>query len=180
MNHVTALKKLIERNVSFVQKKGTTAYSRETDDIINALLQFVADTETDKNKTKNIETNRDTCFELFGIPDEFKSIDNEFLSRYLKFDVVDGFLIENNFAQSFEITPGYILAKYKNITQQIDYEFELYHNAKENGLINPENYNRWQDVFPEWYKWFKSDYSYAEVKQDLKQKMYYHYERTTR
>lgn len=40
MTTETAIQRLIQRNRNFVSKHGTSPYSRETDEIINALLQF--------------------------------------------------------------------------------------------------------------------------------------------
>lgn len=40
MTTETAIQRLIQRNRNFVSKHGTSSYSRETDEIINALLQF--------------------------------------------------------------------------------------------------------------------------------------------
>ena len=93
MTHTEAIRKLIDRNVSLVKRKGASDYSRETDKLINTILQYIHETDKELNRLKTLEKNNDIVFILFGLPDVLKTVDIEFLERYLKFDVMDGMYV---------------------------------------------------------------------------------------
>ena len=181
MTHTEAIRKLIDRNVSLVKRKGASDYSRETDKLINTILQYIHETDKELNRLKTLEKNNDIVFILFGLPDVLKTVDIEFLERYLKFDVMDGMYVFSDWSfEGFEITPQYIVRKFEAITRSINDDFNMYKFAVDNQIITTENYNTFEKSNKNWFTWFKHNYSEKEIKEILKREKYYDYERVTR
>lgn len=173
MTHIEALQKLITRNKNFVRKNGPSDYSRETDEIINALLTYVKESNEEHNKLIYIERNRDLCFELFEISEKFKDIDNEFIERYINSFVVPQIWISNgNDPKDFELTQKSILEYYRLASYRLDKDFEIYQLSK----IFAENPETYGVIFPEFKTYLNHQYTDDQVKQELKRKIYYNYE----
>lgn len=173
MNHIEAIQKLISRNRAFVRKNGASDYSRETDELINALLAYVKQTDTEINRLTNVEQNRNICFALYAIPDEFKSMDNEFIERYLKFDIVpEIWLLNGREAKDFVLTETNILEYYKLANYRIEKDFEMYQLSKM-FADKPEQYKQ---LFPDFATYMQHGYTDEQVKQELKRKIYYNHE----
>jgi hypothetical protein len=174
MTHIEALNKLISRNKSFVRKNGASDYSRETDTIINALLAYVKQYDSEIERLRVIEQNRDVCFQLFGISEEFKQMDNEFIQRYLKFEIVTG-IHEFNGGQieDFELTEKKIINSYWFAQRWIDDNLKAFNDTKE--ILNGD-LELIKNVFPMYYNWIKYGYTEEQIKQELKRKIYYNHE----
>ncbi len=178
MNYIEAINKLIQRNKNLVQKSGISPYTKETDEIINAILdQFKIYSRDNKglfNAFSIVSLNREVCFELFGIPDEFKTIDHDFLQRYIEFDLVPQmWLSVGGTPETFELSEQSIIRQYKHYNKQIETYFELYLICKPHLLVYPETYKR---LFPQFYNYAKFNYTDEQVKAEIKRTLYYNYE----
>lgn len=173
MNHIEAIQKLISRNRAFVRKNGASDYSRETDELINALLAYVKQSDAETARLEAVEQNRNVCFSLYAIPDEFKDMEPEFIERYIKFDIVpEMWLLNGKRPEDFILTETSILEYYKLSQKRIEKDFEMYKLAQQ--LIdNPE---QMKTLFPEFATFINHGYTDEQVKQELKRKIYYNHE----
>ncbi|MDO9152359.1 MAG: hypothetical protein Q7U47_01395 [Paludibacter sp.] len=174
MNHIEALQKLISRNKAFAQKKGVTTYVIDTDQIVNALLTYVNETETEITRLRLIEANRAICFEIWGIDPQIGTIDNEFLERYIKFDVVSEIHLTNGgVCENYKLDEKHIL-DYSRLAQiRIRDDFEMYKILKP--LILEGNLQL-EAIYPQFVNFVKYNYTDAEVISQIKQTIYYQHD----
>lgn len=174
MTHIEALQKLITRNRAFVRKNGASDYSRETDELINALLAYVKQSDAEINRLETVEQNRAIVYELFAIPDEFKEMDNEFINRYIKYNIVSElWLGSGGTPDNYELNEQSIINAYRNTQNYIRNELELFHTVKDIFSNNPEFV---KSFYPHFYSFIKYNYTTEQVTNELKRKVYYSYE----
>lgn len=123
MDAIQAIKLLMQRNQSLVNKKGeTTRYTRETDEIINALIPVVKRDAAHKDMRRKVQM----CGSIMGIPNLLDCIDTvpveffDFISKsdYQQFTdslgCIQDFCVENlpvYIGQIKEAYIGYIIRK---------------------------------------------------------------------
>jgi len=174
MTHIEALQKLIARNKSFVRKNGPSDYTRETDELINALLSYVKQSDAEIVRLQTVEQNRAIVYELFAIPDEFKTMDNEFLQRYIKYNVVsEMWLGSGGTPENYELNEQSIIHAYRNAQNYIRNELELFATVKDIFSNNPDFV---KSFYPHFYSFIKYEYTTSQVTNELKRKVYYSYE----
>jgi hypothetical protein len=174
MDHIQAIQKLIDRNKNFVLKNGTSAYTRDTDNIINALLNYVHTTEDVSAQLDQVTQNRSIVFELFGIPEALADIDNEFLQRYIKFDVVSNVYLSWGFEpENYTLDEHTIIRAYESACKRIQEEIALFNSMKILHKCNPQFVKRFYPHFDDFITYNTSD---EEIYQYIKRKIYYAHE----
>jgi predicted protein tyrosine phosphatase len=174
MTHVQAIQKLIARNIGLVNKSGPTDYTRETDAIINVLLAYIHTNESQLLQAETIEQNRELCFMLFDIPDEFKTMDNDFIERYIKYQVIPELHFScGGTADNFELNALKIIRHYNFAVKQIEAELEQFNIMKP---LLMENFILYKDINPTFSNWIKYNYTESEIFEVLKRKVYYNNE----
>ena len=174
MTHVQAIQKLIARNIALVKKSGPTDYTRETDAIINALLAYIHNKDSQLLQAETVERNRELCFMLFDIPDEFKTMDNDFIERYIKYEVIPELHFSTGgTADNFELNAQSIIRNYNFAVSLIKDELENF------SLIKPfllEDFSTFKNINPTFSNWIKYNYTESEIFEVLKRKVYYNNE----
>ena len=173
MTHIEAIQKLIERNKSLVRKSGVSAYTRESDDIVNALLRYVKASEKESSALKEANKRMNVLLTLLGVPEAAKEIDSEFLERYLKFDIVPEMWIQSGGdADTYEFHIDDFIRAYEHARGRIELEYEnylllkeLFSNEKLTSLLEQTN--------PREVKWFRKQYTESEIKEEIKRSIYY-------
>ncbi len=174
MDHIKAINKLIQRNRNLVLKSGVTEYTRETDKIINALLTYVHQSSATTHRANHENQSIDAVFTLFDIPDEFRTMDPEFLHRYINYKVVPEmwFNLQQD-PDTYRHDAHSILTAWRNVCKYVNSEFEIFNTVRSIFNHSPDMI---KNNFPEYYSWIKNALTDDQIKQELKRKVYYYYE----
>ncbi len=175
MNIETAILKLIDRNKRLVDKSGATDYTRETDSIINAVLEFY-------HKMKQLNKDFDMiCVEhekaviimtLAGV-ESMTYMDIEFLARYLENDVIQG--IQAVYIEAGQkklsdctMTLSDIEKSYRNFKTEVSFQLEMFQLVK---AITPTP----KDLFPDLCAMVEREYTDDQAKDEIKRQLLYNF-----
>lgn len=144
MNHVQAINRLIERNQRVVNKNGVTDYTKETDSIVNALLEYVKSTELEIARLKTVEQRATIILQFIGIPD-YLEMDTDYLKKFI--------------APNQEIIIGYddrkielrdIRDAYRHYKNEIEHEYWIYNTIKDFSRTGWEVLKPFEKLFPDY------------------------------
>jgi len=174
MTPTDAIQRLIDRNQALVNKSGVSVYTRESDDIINALLDYMHAKEAQQTTTEARTRKALIILKLLGL-ERFLKIDADFLQRYIDYDVITG--IDAHYVETGEkdITDcqlhlDNIEQAYKFYITQLRGEIELFKVVKANyptGALHA--------IFPEYWDYCARGLSDTEVLHEIKQALLYNY-----
>ena len=171
MTHIEAIQRLINRNEGFVRKNGVTPYSEESDVIINALLSYVHSNDNAANELHELKTKIDLILTIFNLNKSLLKVDNVFLSRYIKFQVVSAmWLYCEGEADDYEVSDNDICEQYQSAQNAIKNEMELYHMWKDIYKTFPQTVKMMNEQY---YSFILNNIDDSEVLNIITQKIYY-------